>query len=457
MSTSHRMTPLELRASLSLAGVFGLRLLGMFIILPVFALYAEQLRGGDDHTLIGLALGAYGLTQAVLQIPFGSLSDRWGRKKTIYLGLLIFAAGSFTAAVAQDIHVVILGRVIQGAGAISAAVMALAADLTRDEQRTKAMAIIGVTIGVAFALSMVGGPVLNRWIGVPGIFALTGLLALFAIAIVRFVVPTPAMAVPVSGIASRVRFIDILRHPQLLRLNYGIFILSAVLMALWVVVPFELRAAGLPGDSHWQIYLPVMVMSVVLMVPPMLISERWGRQKTVFLAAIGILLVAQLLLAGLWSSLWGLALALLVFFTGFNYLEASLPSMISRTAPPEARGAAVGVYSSAQFLGSFVGAWAGGAISQHLGFSSVFAFCAALTLSWLIVAVGMKQLPGLRTRTYPVPKMDSAGAEGLSRRLAGVAGVREALVFASEGVAYLKVDSTRFDERNVLKLLSGEV
>ena len=247
MSTSHRMTPLELRASLSLAGVFGLRLLGMFIILPVFALYAEQLRGGDDHTLIGLALGAYGLTQAVLQIPFGSLSDRWGRKKTIYLGLLIFAAGSFIAAVAQDIHVVILGRVIQGAGAISAAVMALAADLTRDEQRTKAMAIIGVTIGAAFALSMVGGPVLNRWIGVPGIFALTGLLALFAIALVRFVVPAPAMAVPVSGIASRVRFVDILRHPQLLRLNYGIFILSAVLMALWVVVPFELRAAGLAG------------------------------------------------------------------------------------------------------------------------------------------------------------------------------------------------------------------
>ena len=456
MSTSHRMTPLELRASLSLAGVFGLRLLGMFIILPVFALYAEQLRGGDDHTLIGLALGAYGLTQAVLQIPFGSLSDRWGRKKTIYLGLLIFAAGSFIAAVAQDIHVVILGRVIQGAGAISAAVMALAADLTRDEQRTKAMAIIGVTIGVAFALSMVGGPVLNRWIGVPGIFALTGLLALSAIALVHFVVPAPA-TVAAAGIARRVRFAEILRHPQLLRLNYGIFMLSAVLMALWVVVPFELRAAGLPGDSHWQIYLPVMVLSVVLMVPPMLISERLGRQKTVFLAAIGILLVAQLLLAGLWSSLWGLAGALLVFFTGFNYLEASLPSMISRTAPPEARGAAVGVYSSAQFLGSFVGAWAGGAISQHLGFSSVFVFCAALTLSWLIVAVGMQGLPGLRTRTYPVPKMDSAGAEGLSKRLASVAGVREALVFAGEGVAHLKIDSARFDERNVLKLLSGEV
>jgi predicted MFS family arabinose efflux permease len=358
---------------------------------------------------------------------------------------------------AQDIHVVILGRIIQGAGAISAAVMALAADLTRDEQRTKAMAIIGMTIGVAFALSMVGGPVLNRWIGVPGIFALTGVLALTAILVVRFFVPAPAMATGAQGMPSQMRFAEILRHPQLLRLNYGIFILNAVLMALWVVVPFELRAAGLPGESHWQIYLPVMVMSVVLMVPPMLISERTGRQKAAFLGAIGVLLAAQLLLLGLFSSLWGLAFALLAFFTGFNFLEASLPSMISRTAPPGARGAAVGVYSSAQFLGSFVGAWTGGAISQHLGMPSVFAFCAALTFSWLIVAVGMQALPGFRTRTYAVPKMDTAGAEGLSKRLAGVPGVREASVFAGEGLAHLKVDNTRFDERNVLKLLSGEV
>ncbi|MGH8865939.1 MAG: MFS transporter, partial [Burkholderiales bacterium] len=214
------MTPLELRASVGLAGIFGLRMLGMFIILPVFALYAERLPGGHDHALVGLALGAYGLTQACLQVPFGWLSDRWGRKRTIYLGLVIFALGSFLAALAQDITMVILGRMIQGAGAISAAVIALTADLTRDDQRTKAMAIIGMTIGATFALSMVAGPVLDHVMGVPGIFALTGFLALSAIVVVRFVIPDPSHsragttpagpAVPVGRV--------LLDH-QLLRLN----------------------------------------------------------------------------------------------------------------------------------------------------------------------------------------------------------------------------------------------
>src|ERR1700674_4009127 len=222
------MTAAELRASLGLAGIFGLRMLGMFIILPVFSLYAEHLPGGSDHTLIGIALGAYGLTQALLQVPFGWLSDRWGRKRTIYLGLLVFAAGSFLAATAQDIHMVILGRIIQGAGAISAAVIALTADLTRDQQRTKAMAIIGVTIGATFALSMVAGPVLGRSIGVPGIFALTGVLALSALAVVRWVIPDPARAVGLrvrdaAGIAG------VFRNPELVRLNFGIFVLHAVL------------------------------------------------------------------------------------------------------------------------------------------------------------------------------------------------------------------------------------
>ncbi|HEV8646668.1 MAG TPA: MFS transporter, partial [Burkholderiales bacterium] len=237
------MTPQELRASVGLAGIFGLRMLGMFIILPVFALYAERLPGGRDHALVGLALGAYGLTQACLQVPFGWLSDRWGRKRAIYLGLVIFALGSFLAALAQDIAMVILGRVIQGAGAISAAVIALTADLTRDDQRTKAMAIIGVTIGATFALSMVAGPVLDHVMGVPGIFALTGFLALAAIMVVRFVIPDPSQsragrspagpAVPVGRV---------LLDQQLLRLNYGIFALHAMLMALFVVVPFSLRA-----------------------------------------------------------------------------------------------------------------------------------------------------------------------------------------------------------------------
>jgi MFS family permease len=398
MPDSHRMSVAELRASFALAGIFGLRMLGMFIILPVFALYAEHLPGGNDHLLVGLALGAYGLTQALLQIPFGWLSDRWGRKPAIYAGLAIFALGSLIAALAQDIYVVIAGRVIQGAGAVSAAVIALAADLTRDSQRTKAMAIIGVTIGVAFAISMVAGPVLSRAVGVPGIFALTGVLALLAMAVVRWLVPDPPAG---SVLAARepMRFSAILRHAELARLNYGIFVLHAVLMALFVVVPFSLRDAGLAAGSHWQVYLPVMVGSVLLILPPMLAFERRGRYRPAFLGAIAVLFAGEMLLAQLSFSLWGMSLALLLFFAGFNLLEAALPALVSRTAPPEAKGTAVGVYGSVQFLGAFAGATTGGFVSQQFGASAVFVLCSALTFSWLLVAWPMAAPAAVGVRT----------------------------------------------------------
>jgi MFS family permease len=397
MPDSHRMSAAELRASFALAGIFGLRMLGMFIILPVFALYAEHLPGGSNHTLVGLALGAYGLTQALLQIPLGWLSDRWGRKPTIYAGLVIFALGSLVAAVAQDIYVVIVGRIIQGAGAISAAVIALTADLTRENQRTKAMAVIGLTIGAAFAVSMIAGPILGRAIGVPGIFALTGALALLAMAVVRWLVPDP----PPRPRAERspMRFSAILMHTELARLNYGIFVLHAVLMALFVVVPFSLRNAGLPASAHWQVYLPVMVGSVLLILPPMLAFERRGRHKPAFLGAIAALLAGELLLAQLSTSLWGLGLALLVFFAGFNLLEAALPALVSRTAPPEAKGTAAGVYGSVQFLGAFAGATTGGFVSQQFGAAAVFVLGGALTLSWLLVAWPMATPTAVGVRT----------------------------------------------------------
>ncbi len=445
------MTALELRSSFTLAGVFGLRMLGLFIILPVFALYAETLPGGRDHTLVGIALGAYGLTQAVLQIPFGWLSDRWGRKPTIYLGLLLFALGSVVAASATSIGWVIAGRVLQGAGAISAAVIALASDLTREEVRTKAMAIIGITIGVTFALSMVLGPVLGRWIGVPGIFALTGVLALGAIAVVRFRVPDP---VAVVGIApDRPRFADVLRDPQLARLNVGIFVLHAVLMALFVVVPFALRGAGLEGNEHWKVYLPVMLGAFVLMAPVMAISERRGKQKPAFVGAVVLLAIAEVILAMMGASVLAIAGALLVFFTAFNLLEASLPSLISRIAPAEAKGTAVGVYSSIQFLGTFVGAATGGWLSQHHGAPAVFVFCGALTLVWFGVALGMN-VPVLRT--LQVPPMDAGRADGLLRRLQKLPGVREVRLAPAEGVARLKVDRANFDEEIAMKLIHGE-
>ncbi len=451
------MNRLEWRASMSLASLSGLRLLGLFIILPVFAIYAQHLPGGSDLTLVGLAIGAYGLTQAVFQIPFGWLSDRIGRKRVIYGGLLLFAAGSFIAAIAPNIWVVILGRAIQGAGAISAAVVALAADLTREEHRTKSMALIGMTIGIVFALSMVLGPVLDGWIGVPGIFAVTGVLALGGILIAKFVVPDPAPGqLAHDRDVEPAKFREVLLDPELARLNYGIFAVHAALMALWVVIPHSLLDAGLPASQTWEIYLPVVCLGFLLMLPAMVLGERRGHGKIVFLGGITILLVAQLLIALGIGSLWSIAVALLVFFTGFNLLEAMLPSLVSKAAPASAKGTALGVFSSLQFLGTFMGATLGGFISQHFGGAAVFAFGGLLTLSWLAVAIGMKDPSQVRTRRFKVPCMDESRAAGLARRLADLPGVREALVKAGEGVAYLKVDARSFDEACVRRMLSAE-
>ncbi len=376
------MSPDELRASLSLAAIFGLRLFGMFVILPVFALWAEG-RPGWSLTLAGIAMGAYGLTQALLQIPFGWLSDRHGRKPVIYVGLLVLAAGSFLAASSESPWVVILGRILQGAGAISATVIALAADLTRESQRTKTMAIIGSTIGAVFALSFILGPFLARSIGIPGMFALTGVLSLAAIAVVRFVVPE-APPRPRSPIAFRV----LLRDAELVRLNVGIFALHAVLMALFVVVPVALARAGLPAAEHWWVYLTSVAAGFVLMLPGV-VGPTASREKPVFLASIGAVALSIAMFAGLLDSIGGIVAALVIFFAGFNVLEAKLPALVSRAAPREATGSATGVYSSVQFLGTFVGAAAGGALAQHAGFLAVLAACLVVTLAWLAVARGM--------------------------------------------------------------------
>ncbi|MGH8752150.1 MAG: MFS transporter [Burkholderiales bacterium] len=454
MPTPDKMSPLELRASLGLASIFGLRMLGMFVILPVFALYAEHLPGGDNRTLVGIALGAYGLTQAILQIPFGWLSDRYGRKPVIYCGLILFAFGSFVAAGAHDIYLIIFGRVLQGAGAISAAVIAMTADLTREQHRTKAMALIGSTIGLTFALSLVIAPLLYQWIGVPGIFALTGVLALAAMLMVFAVIPTPP-----HGLISRDggKFMAVLRDGQLLRLNYGIFTVHAVLMALFLVVPFALRQAGLEVNQHWKIYLPVMLVSFAVLVPALIFAEKKNKFKQVFCAAVLLLLLTHVLLPWLLSTLWEIAVALVAFFAAFNILEAMLPSLISRLAPPGAKGTAIGVYSSVQFFGIFVGAAAGGYLLQHYGNDAVFAFCVLLLAGWFIVALGMKVPDGVETKTYTIPAMDPHRASSLSRQLSTLPGVREALVLAAEGVAYLQVDKNGFDEQNVIRLIAGEI
>ncbi len=456
-SSSEKMSPVERRATIGLAGVYGLRMFGLFIILPVFAFYAEKLPGGDNYTLIGIALGAYGLTQALLQIPFGWLSDRIGRKPVIYLGLILFAAGSLIAATATDIYWVIAGRIIQGAGAISGAIMALAADLTREEHRTKAMATIGMTIGTVFALSLIAAPILDQWIGVPGIFAMTGILALLAMLVIRKIIPDPQISRFHSDTeTSAERFASVLSDPQLLRLDYGIFALHATLMALWLVVPPTLRQAGMATSDHWQIYLPVLILSVLLIVPAIIYGEKKAKLKTVFISAIAILLLGQILLAITADSIWGTAAALLVFFAAFNLLEASLPSLISKIAPVGAKGTAIGIYSSTQFLGAFSGAAAGGYLLETSGTTALYTFCGVLLTIWLVLASTMKAPAAVRSKMYPVQKMDSDKTKQLSQQLAEIPGVYEALVLMDEQVAYLKVDMKGFDEDKVIKLLAEE-
>jgi len=452
------MTANERRAAMSLAGIFGLRMLGMFLILPVFALYAKTLPGGESHTLVGLALGMYGLTQALLMIPFGMASDKYGRKPVIIVGLVIFALGSFLAAWASDIHTVILGRALQGAGAISAAVTALLADLTREEKRTQAMAMIGSTIGLAFAFSLAAGPAFYRWIGVPGIFAMTGVLALIAIGVIKFVTPDPGKAAFHSDAeANPARLGDVFRNGELLRLNWGIFALHAAQMAMFVVVPFALVQSGnLDAEHHWQVYLPVLLISLVLMVPAIIHGEKGGRMKPVFVAAVALMLGAQLLLAVTMQHFWGVVVALLFYFIAFNTLEASLPSLVSKIAPPEAKGTAMGVYNTAQAFGLFFGGFVGGWLAQHYGFSAVFAFCAVLMAIWLWLAAGMAPPPRVKTQMFHIEAMGHADAERLVSRLKVFAGIEAVTVLPEEGTVMLKVCQTGWDEEGVRHLLYGE-
>jgi len=383
------MSAVELRAGVSLAGVFGLRMLGLFLILPVFAVHAPQLAGGDDLTLVGIALGAYGLAQALLQIPFGMASDRWGRKPVLVTGLLIFAAGSFLAASAQDIWVAIAGRVLQGAGAISAVVMALAADLTREQHRVKVMALVGATIGAAFALSLVAAPVLYPAIGMGGLFALTGVLALASIVIVAKLVPDapPRPSAPLPG---RVALRRALFDAQLVRLNLSIFLLHLMQMAMFVVVPPLLVVAGLPLAAHWKVYLPVVLASFALMVLPVWHADRRNAGRGVMIGAIVLLALAQAGLSQAGARVLPLALLLVAFFAAFNVLEALIPSLVSRIAPAHGRGTAIGVYNTTQTLGLFVGGLAGGWVAKQFGPVAVFGTCAVLALAWLAVVAGLR-------------------------------------------------------------------
>jgi len=395
------MSRAELRAALSLSGVYALRMLGLFMILPVFALYATHL-DGVTPALTGLAIGVYGVTQALLQIPAGLLSDRIGRKPVIIGGLLVFALGSVVAAQAESIHMVIFGRALQGSGAIAAAIMALAADLTREEHRIKTMALIGMSIGLSFAVALIMGPVLDRWVGVPGIFWITAMLALGGIAVVGFVVPRPVeIRIHREAEAIPAQFGRVLRQAELLRLDFGILMLHAILTASFVVLPLVLRdEAGMAASDHWQVYLPVLVCSVLAMLPLIILAERKGRIKPVFVLAIALLFAAELGLYLVPVSVLSVVALLFIFFTAFNLLEATLPSLISRVAPVDCRGTAMGVYSSSQFFGAFLGGTLGGVLHGRFGLHAIFIVSAAGALVWLLLALSMTPPAKLSSYIY---------------------------------------------------------
>ncbi len=448
------MTTSEKRAVASLASIYALRMLGLFLIMPVLSLFAEQL-DGSTPSLIGMAIGIYGITQAILQIPFGLMSDRYGRKKLIIIGLLLFFAGSVVAALSTSIYGVLLGRAIQGSGAIAAPIMALVADLTQEVHRTKAMAIIGLSIGVSFGIAITAGPVIAGFIGVHGIFWLIAILSLLAILVILYKVPNPKQskkhrdAELVPG-----QFIKILKNPNLLRLDYGIFVLHAILTASFVVVPLLLRDAGLLPALHWQVYLPVFVISMAAIIPFIILAEKKRKMKPVFIGAIAALVIADLGLMQFHSSLPGIIGFLWLFFTGFNLLEATLPSLISKTAPGDLRGTAMGVYSTCQFLGAGIGGGVGGWCYGAYGASGVFIFCAAIAASWLLWSFSMTPPRYWANLLISLEQLTAQESDAFATEILTLNGVEEVTLHIDEAVAYLKVDNQVLNKEQLQGVIS---
>lgn len=435
-----KMTPGELRATWGLGTVFSLRMLGMFMVLPVLTTYGMALQGASE-ALIGLAIGIYGLAQAVFQVPFGLLSDRIGRKPLIVGGLAIFVVGSIIAALSDSIWGIILGRALQGSGAIAAAVMALLSDLTREQNRTKAMAFIGVSFGVTFAIAMVAGPIITHKLGLHALFWMIALLATLAIALTIWVVPNSRDHVlnRESGMVKG-SFKLVLANPKLLKLNFGIMCLHILLMSTFVALPGQLEAAGLAPADHWKVYLATMLISFVSVVPFIIYAEVKRRMKQVFLLCVVLLLIAEIVLWGSGTWFWELVLGVQIFFIAFNLMEALLPSLISKESPAGYKGTAMGIYSTSQFIGVAIGGALGGWVDGLFDSQTVFLAGALLSTLWLLVATTMKEPPYVSSLRIALPE-DVVADEALKARLLAKAGVSEVLVVAEEQSAYVKIDS----------------
>ena len=436
----NKMTPLELRATWGLGTVFSLRMLGMFMVLPVLTTYGMALQGASE-ALIGLAIGIYGLAQAVFQIPFGLLSDRIGRKPLIVGGLLIFVLGSIIAAMTTSIWGVILGRALQGSGAIAAAVMALLSDLTREQNRTKAMAFIGISFGVTFAIAMVLGPIITHALGLHALFWMIAILASSGIIITLLVVPSATSHVlnRESGMVKG-SFRDVLANSRLVKLNFGILFLHILLMSSFVALPGEFEKAGFPASEHWKVYLVTMLIAFVGVVPFIIYAEVKRQMKRVFVFCVIVMLLAEIILWMAGSHFWTLVAGVQLFFIGFNLMEAILPSLVSKESPPGFKGTAMGLYSTSQFIGVAIGGSMGGWIFGHFGAQNVFLVGAAIALIWLFVSLTMQEPPYVSSLRITL-ESSTAAPDVLEKKLQAEPGVTAVFIVPEEQSAYIKIDS----------------